>query len=145
MVPPHDSPTPSSHISENESVGEAAADTETLNLHLRGIDGGPVIPLDIDLRNITQAQAHAYLAEAGELFSNYFPEGAIPADHVLRDNERAGPEGASKVLVACGVPPGVWESRFADIDKKDFVLTWGRAIPRLEMDFDSNSLYVYNA
>lgn len=85
------------------------------------------------------------MAEAGVLFSNYFSEGTIPADNVLRANERAGPEGDSKVLVACGVPPGVWESRFADIDKKDFVLTWGRAIPRLEMDFDSNSLYVYNA
>ena len=83
------------------------------------------------------------MAEAGVLFSNYFSEGTIPADNVLRANERAGPEGDSKVLVACGVPPGVWESRFADIDYRDFAFS-GRAIPRLEMDFDSNCLYVHN-
>jgi hypothetical protein len=92
--------------------------------NLRGLDGGPIIPLTVDLRAISQHEADSYVAVGADCFLTYFPEGRLATTNELRANERVGPGGEFKVLMACNVTPDVWESRFAGIDLED------RARPR---------------
>ena len=105
--------------------------TETLP----GMDS-PIIPRTVDLDAISQQEANSYVAVAADHFVDYFVKGILPTSNVLRANERVGPGGAFKVLVACNVTSDVWERRFVHIDYND------RARPRLEMNNDS--VYVFN-
>ena len=105
--------------------------TETLP----GMDS-PIIPRTVDLDAISQQEANSYVAVAADHFVDYFVEGISPTSNVLRANERVGPGGAFKVLVACNVTSDVWERRFVHIDYND------RARPRLEMNNDC--VYVFN-
>jgi len=86
---------------------------------LRGLDGGPIIPLTVDLRAISQHEADSYVAVGADCFLTYFPKGRLATTNELRANERVGPGGEFKVLMACNVTPDVWESRFAGIDFED--------------------------
>ena len=102
---------------------------------LPGLDT-PIIPRTVDLNTILQQDADSYVAVAADYFVNYFVEGRFLTSNVLRANERVGPGGEFKVLVACNVTPDVWERRFADIYYND------RARPRLELDNDC--VYIFN-
>jgi len=105
--------------------------------NLRGLDGGPIIPLTVDLRAISQHEADSYVAVGADCFLTYFPEGRLATTNELRANERVGPGGEFKVLMACNVTPDVWESRFAGIDLED------RTRPRGWRWIDSDCIYVY--
>ena len=105
------------------------------NETLPGLDT-PIIPRTVDLNTILQQEADSYVAVAADYFVDYFVEGRFPTSNVLRANERVGPGGEFKVLVACNVTPDVWERRFADIYYND------RARPRLELDNDC--VYIFN-
>ena len=109
--------------------------TETLP----GMDS-PIIPRTVDLDTISQQEANSYVAVAADHFVDYFVEGISPTSNVLRANERVGPVGEFKVLVACNVTSDVWERRFADFDYdyNDRV----RPRPRLEMHNDC--VYIFN-
>jgi hypothetical protein len=109
------------------------------NETLPGMDS-PIIPRTVDLDTISQQEANSYVAVAADHFVDYFVEGISPTSNVLRANERVGPVGEFKVLVACNVTSDVWERRFADFDYdyNDRV----RPRPRLEMHNDC--VYIFN-
>ena len=105
--------------------------TSLLTETLPGMDT-PIIPRTVDLNTISQQETDSYRAVAAQYFVNYFVEGMSPTSDVLRANERVGPRGAFKVLVACNVTRDVWERRFAN----------DRCSPRLELDNDR--VYIFS-
>jgi hypothetical protein len=105
---------------------------------LLGPDAGPVIPPEVDLSAISKQEAEVYVSQAADIFLRYFPERLEPTEDVSRANARVGPGVQGKVLLACNVTPDVRNRHFAETDY------YFQARPRLEMDYGSSCLYVYN-